>query len=179
MNSVYIPEGYKPILDEYDTQRAIAYIKETCPDAKILWHMTWAYQADSTHGGFANYNNDQMKMYEEIVKTTNSQVLSKADIYAVIPSGTAIQNVRTSTVGDVLTRDGYHLSYGMGRYIAGLTWFAVLTGGSVDEPYYYPSNNEYKNDIETNYHIISECINNALEYPFEISQSQYYSGAIN
>ena len=29
MNKIYIPEGYKPILDEYDTQRAIAYIKET------------------------------------------------------------------------------------------------------------------------------------------------------
>ena len=29
MNTCYIPEGYKPILDEYDTQRAIAYIKET------------------------------------------------------------------------------------------------------------------------------------------------------
>ena len=29
MNSVTIPAGYKPILDEYDTQRAIAYIKET------------------------------------------------------------------------------------------------------------------------------------------------------
>ena len=29
MNQIYIPEGYKPILDEYDTQRAIAYIKET------------------------------------------------------------------------------------------------------------------------------------------------------
>ena len=29
MNSVYIPEGYKPVLDEYDTQRAIAYIKGT------------------------------------------------------------------------------------------------------------------------------------------------------
>ena len=29
MNSIYIPEDYKPILDEYDTQRAIAYIKET------------------------------------------------------------------------------------------------------------------------------------------------------
>ena len=27
MNTIYIPEGYKPILDEYDTQRAIAYIK--------------------------------------------------------------------------------------------------------------------------------------------------------
>ena len=29
MNTCYIPEGYKPILDEYDTQRAIAYIKDT------------------------------------------------------------------------------------------------------------------------------------------------------
>ena len=29
MNKIYIPEGYKPNLDAYDTQRAIAYIKET------------------------------------------------------------------------------------------------------------------------------------------------------
>ncbi len=29
MNKVFIPQGYKPILDEYDTQRAIAYIKGT------------------------------------------------------------------------------------------------------------------------------------------------------
>ena len=28
MNKVYIPEGYKPVLDAYDTQRAIAYIKQ-------------------------------------------------------------------------------------------------------------------------------------------------------
>ena len=29
MNKIYIPEGYMPILDAYDTQRAIAYIKQT------------------------------------------------------------------------------------------------------------------------------------------------------
>ena len=29
MNKIYIPECYKPVLDEYDTQRAIAYIKNT------------------------------------------------------------------------------------------------------------------------------------------------------
>ena len=29
MNSVYIPEGYHPVLDAYDTQRAIAFIKQT------------------------------------------------------------------------------------------------------------------------------------------------------
>ena len=29
MNKIYIPEGYQPQLDAYDTQRAIAYIKES------------------------------------------------------------------------------------------------------------------------------------------------------
>ena len=29
MNSIYIPNGYQPVLNEYDTQRAIAYIKQT------------------------------------------------------------------------------------------------------------------------------------------------------
>ena len=29
MNKIYIPNDYKPILDAYDTQRAIAYIKQT------------------------------------------------------------------------------------------------------------------------------------------------------
>ena len=28
MNKIYIPKGYKPVLDAYDTQRAIAYIKQ-------------------------------------------------------------------------------------------------------------------------------------------------------
>ena len=32
MNHVYIPAGYRPTLDAYDTQRAIAYIKETFQD---------------------------------------------------------------------------------------------------------------------------------------------------
>ena len=29
LNRIIIPEGYQPLLDEYDTQRAIAYIKQT------------------------------------------------------------------------------------------------------------------------------------------------------
>ena len=32
MNKIYIPEGYQPILNEYDTQRAIAYIKQSFQD---------------------------------------------------------------------------------------------------------------------------------------------------
>ena len=32
MNKIYIPEGYQSVLDEYETQRAIAYIKQTFQD---------------------------------------------------------------------------------------------------------------------------------------------------
>ncbi len=32
MNKTYIPHGYHPVLDAYDTQRAIAYIKQTFQD---------------------------------------------------------------------------------------------------------------------------------------------------
>ena len=32
MNSIFIPQGYKPVLNEYDTQRAISYIKDTFQD---------------------------------------------------------------------------------------------------------------------------------------------------
>jgi len=32
MNKIYIPEGYRPPLDEYDTQRAIAFIKRNFQD---------------------------------------------------------------------------------------------------------------------------------------------------
>ena len=32
MNHTFIPQGYRPVLDEYDTQRAIAYIKDTFQD---------------------------------------------------------------------------------------------------------------------------------------------------
>ena len=32
MNKIFIPQGYKSVLDAYDTQRAIAYIKENFQD---------------------------------------------------------------------------------------------------------------------------------------------------
>ena len=80
-----------------------------------------------------------MTMYNAIVDTLKSTVLSKELIDGVIPSGTAIQNLRSSYVGDTVTRDGYHLSHTHGRYTAALTWYAYLTGGDVNEITWVPS----------------------------------------
>ena len=57
-------------------------------------------------------------------------------IKIVIPSGTAIQNARTSFIGDHLNRDGYHLDVKVGRYTAACTWFErIFKHNVVGNPY--------------------------------------------
>jgi hypothetical protein len=55
----------------------------------------------------------------------------------VIPSGTAIQSARL-VWGDVLTRDGFHLDLGVGRYIAGLCVVKALVGLDIDNVTFAP-----------------------------------------
>ena len=142
---------------------------KTNPNAKILWHMPWAYQSDSTHGEFGKYDKDQTKMYETIVERVNEIIVPDKKFSAIIPSGTAIQNLRTSYVGDNVTRDGYHLDYGFGRYTAGLTWYAVLTGGDVDAPNWVPG--DYPEVVEY-LPVIRESVKNALANKFEVTESK-------
>ena len=106
----------------------VEFVKARIPeDAVIMFHQTWAYAPGSNHGGFVNYDRDQMKMYEAIVNTVNQEV-PKVGIELIIPSGTAIQNARTSSLGQDLTRDGFHLSFIHGRYIAACTWLESVFG---------------------------------------------------
>ena len=96
----------------------------TNPGVRFAIHQVWAYACDSNHSGFANYDNNQSRMYREIVKTVN-RVARKEHIPIVIPSGTAIQTGR-NLMGDRMTRDGFHLDYGLGRYIAACTWYETF-----------------------------------------------------
>ena len=50
----------------------------------------------------------------------------------VIPSGTAIQNARATFLRHQLSRDGYHLSRQLGRYVAAATYYAALYGCKVE-----------------------------------------------
>lgn len=116
-----------------------SYVKERAknPDVEYLLHQTWAYEQTSTHKGFANYDNDQMKMYEAIV-STYAKVKDMIGADAVVPAGTAIQNARTSSIGDHFTRDGYHLDLNIGRYTASSAWYEIIFGESVIGNSYRP-----------------------------------------
>lgn len=145
----------------------VDYINEhtTNPQAKLAWHMTWAYQADSTHASFAHYNNDQFTMFTAITNAVQEHIVPNEAFHMVIPAGTAMQNVRTSYIGDTLTRDGYHLSTTLGRYIAGLTWLKAL-GWPIDDITYVPS----ETDVPRAYWpVLHEAVHKAVEAPYEVS----------
>lgn len=97
------------------------------PQARLLWHMTWAYSRDAKHPAYPRYACNQDTMYQAIEECL-AYILRHHDFAAVVPAGRAIQLGRQTALGDTFCRDGYHLNHLYGRYTAALTWFEILTG---------------------------------------------------
>lgn len=146
------------------------YVKTmaTNPDVKYILHQTWAYSQDSDHKLFINYNKDQMTMYKSIVDAVwRAKELAPIDI--VVPAGTAIQNGRTSVLGDNFCKDGYHLEVNFGRYTAACAWFEAIFKKSV-------IGNSYKPDTISDYEaeIAQYAAHYAVMRPKEITELNYY-----
>ena len=141
----------------------INLIKPQIGNAKLYWQMTWAYQQDSNHSDFGHYGKNQMTMYNAIVNTVKEKIVNHPQIDGVIPSGTAIQNLRTSSLGDTLTADGYHLENTVGDYTAALTWFVTLTGNDPFSMFYYPAGT-----VE-HFYDIAEAVENAVAHPWQVT----------
>ena len=111
---------------EESLPRLLEYVRARVPeDAVFMIHQTWAYDPTSNHKEFVKYDKDQMKMYEAITDAVR-KVTKLTGIKFVIPSGTAVQNARTTSLEKFMTRDGFHLSKEHGRYVAACTWFEKI-----------------------------------------------------
>ncbi len=141
--------------------------KATNPNAEYHWHMTWAYQQNSDHDGFACYGADQMQMYRAITAAVRKKVEGVKGIRNIIPSGTAIQNLRTSYLGDTLTRDGFHLSYDIGRYTVALCWYAQMTGLRVESVTWVPE--RFSAEIRPHLPVIRAAVTAAIERPYAVT----------
>jgi hypothetical protein len=139
--------------------------------------MTWAFQHDNTRKVFTEtYKNDQMTMYNMILDCVKQKVVGRDDFDVIIPSGTAIQNARTSYFGDTLTKDTLHLN-NLGRAIAAYTVWASLTGKPLTEVNLGPVNcYDLPNDLvlsDSDRKVIIDAVNNAIATPFEVTPSAY------
>lgn len=159
---------------EKDLPQLVLYVKRRAAKATFMLHQTWAYAQNSTHSGFANYNRDQMTMYNAIVDA-NKRAAELTKIDMIIPSGTAIQNGRTSVIGDAFCRDGYHLETTYGRYTAACTWFEKIFDKDV-------TNNKYSPETITPFYkkISQYAAHYAVLKPFEVTgMYDFFDEAVN
>lgn len=167
------------------------YVKQQCPDARFVWNMLWAFDKGSDEAPLdTTFKGDQLAMYQASIDCTMTYVMPRNDYDRIIPSGTAIQNARTSFFGETLSRDTYHLN-NLGATIAAYDLFAVLTGQEIKEINLDIVSASAKNGIagaakiktpfrEDEKLAIMEAVNNALRNPYAVTASQYppedYSG---
>jgi len=122
-----IESSYQPFLIAL-----IQYIKEKCPNSKLMFIKTWPYEMGCSHSGFQNYDNNTDAMYKAITNTVENT--SKRYNLEIIDVGNTIYNayVKTSNGSDIekieYYRDGFHLSIPQGRYLAALAFHNHLYG---------------------------------------------------
>lgn len=132
-----IIESYHPYI-EYIAE----YIKEKVPTAELLLQETWAYEIDSLHEKFVNYDHDQQKMYDKLSETYRT-VAEQMGV-RIIPCGDVIQELRKKKPfiyeegGMSICRDGFHMNVIYGRYLLAATWYKTLVGNSVIDNTYVP-----------------------------------------
>ncbi len=170
--------------DRISQLRAIVDQYKTNPNARFVWNMLWGYQSDSTISPFPTiFRGDQMYMYQCNINAVMKYVVPRTDYDRIIPTGTVIQNARTSEFGDHLCRDTYHLN-NYGAVLAAYGLFSVITGQEVSEVNLDIVSVSKTNGISgaelitvplttKQKEIIKESVNNALKNPFGVTESKY------
>ena len=118
-------KSYQPYL-----QALVDFIRECVPKAKLAIHQTWGYEDGSRRlteeMGYASYKD----MFKDIKASYELAAKDSVADY-IIPSGEVMARLIESDVK--IHRDTFHLSLGIGRYAAALTWVRTLTGADVLE----------------------------------------------
>ena len=104
-------------------QELIRIIRVTNPQATIGYLMTHSYRGSY----WANSEGSSYLRWRNIADATR-QLKLEYDIDFIIPYGTAVQNLRASSLNDAyeFSEDGTHMGAGLGDYVAGCCYFESL-----------------------------------------------------
>lgn len=153
------PESYVNLLP------LIKYVKDIAnKDAKIAFNMAWVPEPDRDHHEMVSYEGNQKLMYENLTALTKELPVQIKELDVVSPTGTTIQNARTC-IDKKLTRDGFHLSYDLGRFMAGLTFLKALYNIDLTDIKWYP-----EGVTEEELEIAKKAVNSACECPFAVTE---------
>ena len=117
-----------------------------------------------------------------ITQTVQAKIVPDNTFNWIMPVGTAVQNMKSSYLGDLdIYRDYTHLN-DFGRLLAGYVWFCRLEGIPTDTfklnyiPDALTKTYTQSGDILLDagmFTILEESVGNACATPFAVTQSQY------
>lgn len=156
----------------------IAYwIKSIRQDIAVGYNMTWALSEDFSSEEYQKlYQGNQETMYQKNCQVTQAVTGACSNIDFVIPTGTAIQNARSSYLGDKLNRDGKHLDMGIGRYLAGMTAAASLGIPVEGLSMMKLRGDNYASPLHLK--VMKSCVEGALENPYEVTKQNQEKPAL-
>ncbi len=145
----------------------VSYVKSLAwSGAKIAFNMAWVGETYKNHHEINSYNGDLESMYRNLTRITKDLVSNVEGIDLVSPTGTAVQNARAICPGRDFTRDGFHLSKDIGRYMAALTFFKSLTGAPINHITWAPEGVSEEDKI-----LAIKCAEMAISNPYEVTKS--------
>ena len=165
--SIGRPDSYQNLTNLVNQVRNIVEDKP-----RFYWYQTWAYDADYSdyYDYFSYFNNDQMAMFNAIIDCYNNRVAPLGLFEKSIFAGTAVQNMRTSYMGDGFTRDGKHMSSVHGRYLLANNFISNLLEIDLD----ITKNTYLPNDVNATFlPLVKESVRNARSHPLTITNSEY------
>lgn len=124
-------EAYEPL------PKLIEYVRSnSASNVKLVYALTWLSDKENPRKELALYNGDQELVMSMIADRIRENFISTGEFWRIIPVGTAVQNARNASVP--MTRDGYHLSYGFGRFVAALTVIGTITDADISKVTWRP-----------------------------------------
>lgn len=147
----------------------IKAVQAKCPKAKLVYHAPWAAKKGYTGVKFSYYGYDQEVMYNMICTATKQVMAAHPEFSLFMNSMDAVQNARTSYIGDNMNRDGWHLNYSTGRYTAGCLWFEKIMGQSVVGNPYYPDTISAETAK-----VCQTAAHEACEHPYTVTDLSYF-----
>lgn len=120
-------DSYKPYLG-----KLAEYIRFHAPKAELLVHQTWAYDEKGGRLGSEMHYAHQSDMFADL-SAAYKQAYHDIGAHGIIPSGQTVENLYALGAEPIYRDYISHLSLGLGRYAAGLCWYAYLCGADIEK----------------------------------------------
>ena len=131
-DAVILQESQKDaVLGDNDAfvEKVCATVRKYAPKGtEIYWNQMWATEEFATVDYADRYGYDSFRMYDAL--SARSRRICGKYGFRILPTGTAIQNVRKSVYKKNVNSDGCRLNRRLGTYAASCCWYEALTGKS-------------------------------------------------